>query len=239
MKKFAVIALVILFVVASGCLSVESETQEVPPEDGLRIMFITPLYNHPIWDVAKDGFEQAAVDLSFGPEYLGPQYIDPDEMTNLIDKAIASKVDGVITMPIDPVPMRAAFAKCEEAGIPVVFVGSVDPESTSIAYVGTDTYDLGRTGAQVLMKKFDGEPIKAVIMQSTKEASFAIESRDGYLQAFADYPDFEMVVNEVCNSDMVIAMQKYESIFKTYPEINTVIGVCGEAGPAAPPRPAC
>jgi ribose transport system substrate-binding protein len=49
----------------------------------------------------------------------------------------------------------------------------------------------------------------------------------------ASYPNFKMVVNEFCNSDMLIAMQKYESVFKAYPEINLVIGVCGEAGPAA------
>jgi ABC-type sugar transport system substrate-binding protein len=233
MKKIAVIVLVLMFAAVSGCISVDSKTHEVPPEDGLRITFITPLYNHPIWDAARDGFEQAAKDFNFGPEYLGPQYIDPGEMVNLIDKAVASKVDGVITMPIDPVPMRGAFEKCDEAGIPVVFVGSVDPLSTSLAYVGTDTYDLGRTGAAALMEKFNGEPIKAVIMQSTADASFAIESRDGYLEAFADYPDFEMVVNDDCNSDMVIAMRKYERIFREHPEINTVIGVCGEAGPAA------
>jgi len=233
MKKIFVIILLLLFTAVSGCISVDSKTHEVPPEDGLRIVFVTPLYNHPIWDAARDGFEQAAKDFNFGPEYLGPQYIDPDEMVNLIDKAVASKVDGVITMPIDPAPMREAFAKCDEAGVPIVFVGSVDPESKSLAYVGTDTYDLGRTGAAALMEKFNGEPIKAVIMQSTRDASFAIETRDGYLEAFSDYTDFEMVVNDDCNSDMVIAMRKYESIFRDHPEINTVIGVCGEAGPAA------
>ena len=70
-------------------------------------------------------------------------------------------------------------------------------------------------------------------MQSTMDASFAIKARDGYLKHMADYPDFKMVVNEACNSDMQIAMQKYEAVFKAYPEINLVIGVCGEAGPAA------
>jgi ribose transport system substrate-binding protein len=32
---------------------------------------------------------------------------------------------------------------------------------------------------------------------------------------------------------MVIAMQKMEAVFKAYPEINLVIGVAGEVGPAA------
>jgi ribose transport system substrate-binding protein len=41
------------------------------------------------------------------------------------------------------------------------------------------------------------------------------------------------VLNEPNNSDMVIAMQKMEAVFKAYPEINLVIGVAGEVGPAA------
>jgi ribose transport system substrate-binding protein len=71
------------------------------------------------------------------------------------------------------------------------------------------------------------------VLQSTMDASFAIKARDGYLAALKDYPDFKMVTNEACNSDMQICMQKLEAAFKAYPEINLVIGVCGEAGPAA------
>lgn len=233
MKKTIALVMLILVIALTGCISVETETEVVPPEDGLRITFVTPLYNHPIWDAAREGFEQAAIDLNFGPEYVGAQYIAPDEMSGLIDKAISSKVDGIITMPIAPEAMRAAIKDCADANIPVVFVGAEDDLSESLAFVGTNEAQLGKTGAEKLMEKFGGEPIKAVIMQSTMDASFAIKARDGYLEALKDYPDFEMVVNVDCNSDMVQAMRVYERVFTEYPEINTVIGVCGEAGPAA------
>ena len=120
---------------------------------------------------------------------------------------------------------------------PVVFIAAIDPEAPSLASVGTDEDSIGRMGSEAIIEYFaerGNPPLRAIIMQSTMDASFAIKSRDAYIKYMeANYPDFEMVINEACNSDMMIAMQKYESVFKAYPEINLVIGVCGEAGPAA------
>lgn len=209
-------------------------TEAPAPAKKLSITFVTPLIAHPVWDVAKQGFEDAAKAMDFNGQYVGPQGIDPAEMVNQIEIAIASKVDGIIAMPIAPEAMRPAFQKCADAKIPVVFVGAEDPESTALAFIGTNEAQLGKQGAEALMKLMDGKPIKAHVLQSTMDASFAIKARDGYLAALKDYAGgFEMVLNEACNSDMMIAMEKYQNAFKANPEINVAIGVCGEAGPAA------
>jgi len=202
----------------------------------LNIVFVTPLIAHPVWDVARAGFEDTAKRLGFNAQYVGPQGIDPAEMVNQIEIALSSKVDGVITMPIAPTAMRPVFRKAAEIKTPVVFIGAIDPESPSLATVGTDEDNLGKIGSDAIKAYFakkGNPPLRSVVMQSTMDASFAIKARDGYLKYMAQYPNFKMVVNEFCNSDMLIAMQKYESVFKAYPEINLVIGVCGEAGPAA------
>ena len=199
----------------------------------LNLVFVTPLIAHPVWDVARAGFEAAAKELGFEGQYVGPQGIDPADMVNQIELAIASKVDGIITMPIAPTAMRPVFKKAAQAKIPIVFVGAEDPESTALAFIGTNEAELGKQGGNAIKAKFGSKPLRAIVLQSTMDASFAIKARDGYLAALKDYPDFKMVTNEACNSDMVIAMQKFEAAFKAYPEINLVIGVCGEAGPAA------
>ncbi|MEI6389136.1 MAG: substrate-binding domain-containing protein [Spirochaetota bacterium] len=216
--------LVMLSVVAGGVFAQKKQ---------LNIVFVTPLVAHPVWDVARAGFEAAAKELGFKGQYVGPQGIDPAEMVNQIELAIAMKVDGIITMPISPTAMRPVLKKAAAAKIPVVFVGAEDPESTALAFIGTNEVELGRQGGNAIKLSFGKTPIRAIVMQSTMDASFAIKARDGYLAALKDYPDFKMVLNESCNSDMQIAMQKFEAAFKAYPEINLVIGVCGEAGPAA------
>jgi len=229
MKKlvaFLVVCVLVVGVVTFGSLA--------RAEEPLKITFVTPLVAHPVWDVARAGFEDGARDFNFIGQYVGPQGIDPAEMVNQIEIALVSGVDGIITMPIAPEAMRPAFKKCEDAGVPVVFVGAEDDESTALAFIGTNEADLGRQGAKALMELMNGEPIKAHILQSTMDASFAIKARDGYLDALKDYSGgFEMVLNEPCNSDMMIAMEKYQNAFMAHPEINVAIGVCGEAGPAA------
>lgn len=233
-KLFVVLAALAVLGMAFGAAAFAGGSGEKARAGGkLNLVFVTPLIAHPVWDVARDGFETAAKDMGFNGQYVGPQGIDPAEMVNQIELAIASKVDGIITMPIAPTAMRPVFKKAAEAKIPVVFVGSVDPESTSLAFVGTDEAELGRQGGEAIKQRFGSKPLRAIVLQSTMDASFAIKARDGYLAALKGYPDFKMVTNEACNSDMVIAMQKFEAAFKAYPEINLVIGVCGEAGPAA------
>ncbi|MEE9517797.1 MAG: substrate-binding domain-containing protein, partial [Candidatus Adiutricales bacterium] len=151
--------------------------------------------------------------------------------------ALIAGADGIITMPIAPTAMRPAFKKAAEKGVPVVFVGSVDAESESIAFIGTDEANLGRMGADGIKAHFaelGNPPLNAYIQQSTMDASFANKARDGYLAAMKDYKGgFKMVLNEPNTSDMVIAMQKMEAAFGAHPEINLVIGVAGEVGPAA------
>jgi len=233
MKK--IILLVLASVLIMICVVACGDSSSPAASDGpLQITFVTPLVAHPVWDVARNGFEDGATAFDFNGQYVGPQGIDPAEMVNQIEIALAANVDGIITMPIAPEAMRPAFRKCEDAEVPVVFVGAEDDESTALAFIGTNEAELGRQGAAGLVAIMDGQPIKAHILMSTMDASFAIKARDGYLDALRDYPGgFEMVLNEPCNSDMMIAMERYQNAFSAHPEINTVIGVCGEAGPAA------
>jgi ribose transport system substrate-binding protein len=232
-KKMLILAGVLLLTV-STVFAGGGKAQTKGGDGKFNITFVTPLVAHPIWDVAREGFEAAAKEFGFNDSYVGPQGIDPAEMVNQIEIALASGADAIITMPIAPEAMRPVIQKCADQGIPVVFAGAEDDLSKSLAFVGTNEAELGAQGAKALMDKFAGKPIKAHILMSTLDASFAIKARDGYLEAFKSYKgDFELVLYEACNSDMMIAMERYQNSLAAHPEINVLIGVCGEAGPAA------
>lgn len=232
MKK--VLLVVALVALCSGALFAGGEGDK---DDKLNIVFVTPLVAHPVWDVARAGFEAGLAAFGVEGQYVGPQGIDPAEMVNQIELALAAGADGIITMPIAPTAMRPVFAMAAEQGIPVVFVGAEDPQSTSLAFIGTNEANLGAMGAKGIkdhFAKLGNPPLFAYIQQSTMDASFANKARDGYLAAMKDYKGgFKLVLNEPNNSDMVTAMQKMEAAFEAHPEINLVIGVAGEVGPAA------
>lgn len=233
MKKIVLVllALVLVFAIV-GCKGKEGAAAK--GEKTLNFTYVTPLIAHPVWNPAGEGFMAAGKEFGFNASYVGPQGIDPAEMVNQIEIALASGADGIATMPIAPEAMRPVFKKCADAGVPVVFAGAVDPQSVSIADVGTDEATVGKMGAEGLIKKFDGKPIKAHILMSTMDASFAMKSRDAYLDNLKNYAGgFEAVLIEPCNSDMMVAMERYQNALTAHPEINCLIGVCGEAGPAA------
>jgi len=234
MQKVVFGLLVVLFVLGSVTTAFARGEDEDKP---LNIVFVTPLVAHPVWDVARAGFEDGLAAFGATGQYVGPLGIDPAEMVNQIELALAAGADGIISMPIAPEAMRPVWRQAEEAGVPVVFVGSVDPESTSLAFIGTNEANLGAMGAQGIKDHFaelGNPPLYAYVQQSTMDASFANKARDGYLAALEDYAGgFELVLNEPNNSDMVIAMTKMEAAFEAHPEINLVIGVAGEVGSAA------
>ncbi len=234
MQKVVFGILVVLFVLGSVTATFARGDDEEKP---LNIVFVTPLVAHPVWDVARAGFEDGLAAFGVEGQYVGPLGIDPAEMVNQIELALAAGADGIISMPIAPTAMRPVWRMAAEQGVPVVFVGSVDPESTSLAFIGTNEANLGAMGAEGIKAHFadlGNPPLYAYIQQSTMDASFANKARDGYLAALEDYAGgFELVLNEPNNSDMVTAMQKMEAAFEAYPEINLVIGVAGEVGSAA------
>lgn len=234
MQKVVIAALVVLFLFGSMSPLFAGAPKE---DEKFNIVFVTPLVAHPVWDVARAGFEDGLAEFGAVGQYVGPLGIDPAEMVNQIELALAAGADGIISMPIAPTAMRPVWKMAEAQGVPVVFVGSVDPESTSLAFIGTNEANLGAMGAQGIKEHFatlGNPPLYAYIQQSTMDASFANKARDGYLAALKDYPGgFTLVLNEPNNSDMVTAMQKMEAAFEAHPQINLVIGVAGEVGSAA------
>jgi len=216
---------------------VEEAVEEEPAgkiAEGMKITFITPLVAHPVWDESRLGFEDAAAELGFEASYVGPQGIDPVEMLNMMDIAIAEGVDGIITMAMNSETWIPALEKAEEAGVTVVLVGS-DSTGPRLGYLGTNTKALGNNGANEYVAELArrGWEPKAVSMQSTMDANFANEVREAYVEILDDVDGFELYAIEECQSDMLTAVQKYENLFRTYPDTNIVICCCGEAGPAA------
>ena len=222
------VALLMPLSACSGNSEVKTETNDIP-----RIVFVTPLNEHAVWDIAKKGFEDAANDLNFGADYVGPKELDPEAMVDLMNKAIYSKVDGIITMAVDNNVLNPVMEKAAEGGIAVAFVAADAPSSSRLFFIGTDQKKIGEIGGSALLSRMNGKPIRAVIMQSTMVNSFANNARESYLEVLKNYPDFKLIANVDCDSDIMVAIQRFEYLFDKYPEINTVIGVCGEAGPAA------
>jgi ABC-type sugar transport system substrate-binding protein len=199
----------------------------------VKITFVTPLLAHPVWDNSRLGFEAAAKELGFKGAYIGPQNLDTQAMLDAVETSMIEGVDGIITFALDPQAFKPVLKKAEAKGVTIVLVFSEVEGVNNIAKVGTSERALGNRGAQSVLKMLGSTPPKVIYMGSGVNQQFPHKVKAGYEEVLQKAKGYQMLAMEYCESDMVIAMEKFEALFRTYPDVNTVIGVCGEAGPAA------
>lgn len=234
-KLSRIIALMLVFtLLLAGCGKKEAvqSNDNTNGEETLNITFVTPVIAHPVWLVAKKGFEEAGTEFNFNASWVGPSTIDTNAMISQIEIAIAEKVDGIITMGMNPEAMVPVMKQAEEAGIPVVVVNSDIPNAKRLAYLGTDPQNLGYMGAEAIANKMEGTPIKSAIMVSALDYKVGNDMADSYIARLEQEEGFEMVIKEASNTDMLTAVQKWENIFSTYPDINVAINISGESAAA-------
>lgn len=208
-----------------------TESSSSDTEDPLHFVYVSPLLAHPIWLVSKEGFEQACEELGIQGDWVGPQNVSPEEMSKLVETAVAQKADAIITQGLVPAaPVKTAV----DAGIPVLVVDSDIPDVDRLAFLGKDV----KKQAEVLyeeVKKKVGEDteIKAAIQVAALNYLIATEQIDAIKEVFGQHPGgFEVVSIAESKSDKMKSTTEWENTFKAYPEINVAISLAAEAGPA-------
>jgi ABC-type sugar transport system substrate-binding protein len=240
MKKIfgGMLAGIFCVVLLIGCRGKGEKTQVSAADSSasskqIEIWFVTPLIAHPVWLDAKTSFEQACRDYGISGSWVGPVGIDIDEMIKQIDLAIASEVDGIITMPLNPEAMRPALKRATDAGIAVVLMNSDDPQVERLAYLGLGNKNFGETQAVTAMKYLNGrKPVVAAMVADLTQAS-AREMLQAAEAKFKETGDYEWVQTVEGASDLAQELQKYQDLFTTYPEINVVLNIVADGASAA------
>jgi simple sugar transport system substrate-binding protein len=109
----------------------------------------------PFHSIVRNGLDSAAEQMGVDLEYNAPGgNYDPIAQRQLIERAVASKPDGIIgTMP-DIDALAPALKEAVDAGIPVILINSGQSEvkaTGALTYIGQDEFEAGRQ-AGLLMK---------------------------------------------------------------------------------------
>lgn len=231
MKKRLTALLATMAMAVSLIGAVPATEVKAEEKEELHFVYVSPLLAHPIWLVAKDGFEQACEELGIKGDWVGPQNISPEEMTKLVETAVAEKADAIITQGLVPAaPVKTAI----EQDISVLVVDSDIPDADRMAFFGKDV----NVQAEVLyesVKEKIGEdnPIKASIQVAALNYQTAHDQINAVEEVFSKHPGgFEIVNTTESKSDKMKSTTEWENTFKAYPEINVAINLAAEAGPA-------
>lgn len=135
--------------------TVLSTTPAAAQEEKVDVTFIIyTAAGDPFWNPVIQGAQEAAKDRNVG---LDIQYADSDpvKQNNLIETAIANKVDGIALVNWIPDAFTANIAKARAAGIAVITFDTDDPKpnaTESQAYVGQDFFAAGQRIARKMIE---------------------------------------------------------------------------------------
>lgn len=197
----------------------------------LHFVYVSPLLAHPIWLIAKDGFEQACEELGIEGDWVGPQNVSPEEMSKLVETAVAQKADAIITQGLVPAaPVKTAI----DAGIPVLVVDSDILDTDRLAFFGKDVNKQAEVLYESVSEKIDeNTPIKASIQVAALNYQIAHDQINAIKEVFGKHKGgFETVSITESKSDKMKATTEWENTFKAYSDINVAINLAAEAGPA-------
>ena len=115
-----------------------------------HIALVTESHADPFWKSVWLAAKEEGAKSDSIVEWVGSSLTEQYSLTDLMEMAIAAKVDGIIIQPDGSDEIKQLITRAIESGIPVITVMSDASGTGRQGFVGYNSYDLGqRYGAQV------------------------------------------------------------------------------------------
>lgn len=228
MKKRLAALMLLLVLIMSGCTNAKMEAEEEtePVAESLNFILVCPMVDNEYWQLCYEGIKRADEELGICTDIIGSQSSEDftAEIVESMREAIDKKPDGIMVYAginaLEPLINEAT-----ESGIPVLAIDSDAPNSSRVAYVGTDAYNAG-FGAGEKMVSLAGESVKIGFLVSSLSAEKEMAVIEAFKDAVSDF-DYEIVDIEETNADPDIAEEKAREMLSEHPEITAMFNTGG------------
>jgi ribose transport system substrate-binding protein len=173
----------------------------------LRFECIVKTINSPYWSIVLAAAKKAAKDLGVqGLSFTGgPSEADINAEVNLLEDAIAKKVDFIVCAPTDKTALNATIDKAYNSGIKVILIDSAATTQNYHAFLSTDNVAGGAACADALAASIKAKTGKAEgqIAYATFQSNVgSLSARDqGFLAGIKKYPGLTIVKNVNAQGD--------------------------------------
>jgi ribose transport system substrate-binding protein len=168
------------------------------------------------------GAKAAAEENDVTIEYWGTAQTNVDDHIKLIEMAIASKVDGILTQGLTE-EFKPVIKKAIERGIPVILVDSDLEDHDDRTYVGTDNYQAGYEMGLTVLDETSGKTEVGILNGNL--ININLEERvQGFLDAISTDNRMEVVAIESSNMSKIQGAEKAYQMLKSHPDISILFG---------------
>lgn len=178
--------------------------------------------DNPYWHQVEKGAKAAASRYDAVVEYDGPVQASAEDHMNVMKKAIASKVDGIITQGLskDTTPV---INNAIQHGIPVVTVDTDAKDSRRQAYIGTNNYHAGKRAGRTLIKDTGGKAKVGIITGSLESAGQKARVK-GFRDAIRAESGIKIAAVKPSHISEVQAAEKAYQIFVNHTDVDAYFG---------------
>jgi ribose transport system substrate-binding protein len=219
------ILVLLLLMVLPAFLVFGGGRQEAGPKEigDYQFTYVSPIIGHPYWLEVDRGVETAAKDFGINVEIVGPTRVDANEQIQFLETAIASQVDGIITMALNPASFTPVINTAMENGIPVMLLDGDAATSKRLAYFGSNNSTLGLEVAKVI-EKLTGGDARVGIVTAGLDLEHINNRIDAMRDYFTDKPGMSIVALEDSRADTALAAEKAIAMLQSNPDINVLFG---------------
>jgi ribose transport system substrate-binding protein len=179
----------------------------------------------PYWKAAGEGFSKAAAELQVTANIAGPQTYDVDAEQKEFQRVAGLHPAGILVSPANPEVMKPQIDAAIAAGIPVITVDADAPSSKRLTFVGTDNYEVGRMGGEILSRAL-GANGSVLVFTMPQQANLEERYR-GYMEILAAYPHITVLPVVDVKGDPQVAQEETDKILSSRKAVNAFI--CLEA----------
>lgn len=138
----------------------EPKTGDFPKHKEWKFAFVNHVTTNPFFVPTQYGIADACALLGCTYQWTGSQKSIASEMVNVMNTAIAAKVDGIAVCLVDLHAFNEPVKKALDAGIPVFAYNADAKGNNRLAYIGQDLYLAGKAlGERIVGLVDEGEVV--------------------------------------------------------------------------------
>ncbi|EYE88704.1 sugar ABC transporter substrate-binding protein [Fervidicella metallireducens AeB] len=224
------ISLLLLMITIAGIILIwidNKDIKNVTSRPLYHFYFIVQNSVDPFWNEAIKGAEESAKDNNAVIEVCRPRFNDPQEELKYIDIATLSRVDGIITHVSSTADFTGVIDRAYYKGIPVITLENDDSMSKRYAFVGTNSYEIGKKAAELLIRATGGRANIAVISSNDSNQG-SIEyglKMNGFLSTIRPFPEMKVINSYTSQMGILSAEEITQKIINSKDNINAIFTV--------------
>jgi ribose transport system substrate-binding protein len=182
------------------------------------------------WQAALQGLMHATNEMGVKGEIQGPDGHDPNGEHDGFRRALAEKPAGILVSATDATILGPDIDSAVGQGIPVITIDSDAPDSKRLFFVGTDNFNAGSIGGNLVSKLIGGKG-NVVIFTIASQANLK-DRLSGYKAAFAEHSGIQIMQTIDMNGNSDIAFDSAKKLIDSKAKVDAFICLEALACPA-------